>query len=468
MKKFLFYDLETSGLNPLTDRIMQFAGVETDTDLQPTGRQFNLLVKLTDDILPSPEAILTTGITPQKTIEEGYSEPEFAKLLMTEIFLPDTIIVGYNNIRFDDRFIQNLLWRNFYDPYEWSWSQGRSRWDLLDVIRMTRALRPEGIEWPFTETGEPTNTLELLSQQNKILQRQAHDALSDVEALIGLARLIRTKQPQLFNYLLKMRDKKPIKELVNLDHKVPFVYSSGRLDSEFLKTTVAFPLTTAPNNNLVVYDLRYDPTPYLDLKPAEIQEILFGQRETPFEERQKLPVKEFQYNHAPAIAPLSVLSQQAGWEKIKLTEQEINKHLGNLLKRPDFAENVRTAYENRPVHASSSNAEERLYEGFITDIDKKYIKKISGMDATQLADLQPTFVDERLDQLLFFYKAHHYPESLTKTEASTWSQLRSQRLEQTLPEYLKSLQTLASQPSLTSQQTFLLEELQLWAESLLH
>lgn len=468
MKKFLFYDLETSGLNPLADRIMQFAGIETDSSLQPTGRQFNFLVKLTDDILPSPEAILTTGITPQKTVEEGYSEPEFAKLLMTEIFSPDTIIVGYNNIRFDDRFIQNLLWRNFYDPYEWGWSQGRSKWDLLDVVRMTRALRPDGIKWPFNEVGEPVNTLELLSKQNNILQRQAHDALSDVEALVGLAKLIRTKQPQLFDYLLKMRDKKLIKQLVNLDDKKPFVYSSGRLDKEFAKTTVAFPLTSAPNNNLAVYDLRYDPTPYLDLKATDIQEILFGQQETPFEERKKIPVKQFQYNHAPAVAPLTVLSQQAGWEKVQLTESTIKNNLNKLLERPDFAENVRTAFENRPAHDQSENVEERLYEGFVGTSDKEIISTVPNMSATELADFHPEFLDERLDQLLFLYKAHHYPESLTKTELTVWIELRSRRLEQALPKYLSTLQSLASQPDLNNQQTFILEELQLWAESLLH
>ncbi|MCA9339265.1 exodeoxyribonuclease I, partial [Candidatus Saccharibacteria bacterium] len=209
-KNFFFYDLETSGLDARYQRIMQFAGQRTDMNMQPIGEPINVLVRLSDDILPDPPAVLVTGITPQKTLEEGMSEAKFAKMLSEKVFTPDTITTGFNSVRFDDEFVRTTLWRNFYDPYEWSWKDGRSRWDLLDVVRMTRALRPEGIKWPVREDGKPTNRLELLSAENGLEHTHAHDALSDVEALIGMARLIKDKQPKLFEYLLKLRDKKEI------------------------------------------------------------------------------------------------------------------------------------------------------------------------------------------------------------------------------------------------------------------
>ena len=139
---FFFYDLETSGLNPRQDRIMQFAGQRTTLDFEPIGEPYNILVKLNDDTLPSPDALMVTGITPQQTQAEGYTEAEFARILVNEVFTEDTIVVGFNNIRFDDEFIRALFWRTFNDPYEWAWRDGRSRWDMLDVVRMTRALRP--------------------------------------------------------------------------------------------------------------------------------------------------------------------------------------------------------------------------------------------------------------------------------------------------------------------------------------
>jgi exodeoxyribonuclease-1 len=173
------------------------------------------------------------------------------------VFTPDTIAVGFNNIRFDDEFIRHILWRNFYDPYEWSWKDGRARWDFLDVVRMTRALRPDGITWPLTEEGRSTNRLELLTKCNGIEHENAHDALADVDALVAVAGLIKTHQPQLFEYLFSMKDKRAVQELVNLDNKQPFVYTSGRYGGDHDFTTVAFPLTSGKNGAVVVYDRRH-------------------------------------------------------------------------------------------------------------------------------------------------------------------------------------------------------------------
>ena len=277
-KTFFFYDLETSGLNARDSRIMQFAGIRTDMDLKQVGEPVNVLVRLNDDTLPSPEAIMVTGITPQQTVSDGLTEAEFSKMLIDTIFTSDTIAVGFNNIRFDDEFVRHLFWRNFYDPYEWSWKEGRSRWDLLDVVRMTRALRPDVIKWPVDEKGIATNRLELIASVNGINHVKAHDALSDVEALISVTKLIRDKQPQLYEFMLKMRDKNEIKKLVNLDYKQPFVYVSGRLDAEYNKATVSFPLTAGKNGNVIVYDLRYDPTPFVDMTAKELGVKLSAKR----------------------------------------------------------------------------------------------------------------------------------------------------------------------------------------------
>src|SRR3989344_5067621 len=162
----LFYDLETSGFNPREQRIMQFAGQRTEMQLKPIGEPFNYLIKMTEDILPDPDAVLLTGITPQSTIADGITEVAFLKIFAHEISIPGTVFVGFNSIRFDDEFIRFLHYRNFYDAYEWHWADGRGRWDMLDVVRMTRALRPDGIKWPFDSSGVPANRLELLTAIN--------------------------------------------------------------------------------------------------------------------------------------------------------------------------------------------------------------------------------------------------------------------------------------------------------------
>ena len=464
-KTFFFYDLETSGLSGREARIMQFAGIRTDVDLKPIGEPVNLFVKLNDDTLPSPEAIMVTGITPQQTQADGYTEAEFAKILIEDVFTPDTIVVGFNNIRFDDEFIRHLLWRNFYDPYEWCWKDGRSRWDLLDVVRMTRALRPDGIEWPVDTDGKATNRLELLTKVNKIDHLKAHDALSDVEATIAVLELIKTNQPQLYEYLLEMRDKNKVKQLVNLDDKKPFVYTSGRYDAEHAKTTVAFPLTAGKNGNVVVYDLRYDPTDFIDLTQKELAKKLYATwEERKAEDFQKLPVKELQYNRAPAVAPLGVLAQENGWEKIQLDQATVEKHKTILLNAPHFAENIRSLFENKPEFKKSSEPEAQLYDGFLQDRDKLRVETVRNANERELADFQPDFTDERLPSLLLHYKARNFPGVLTEDEAVSWEKWRSDRVAGQLPDFMKSLQRLAI--TTDENKAFLLQELQLWAESI--
>ena len=461
---FFFYDLETSGLNARDDRIMQFAGQRTNVDLEPIGEPYNLLVALSDDTLPSPEALMVTGITPQKTLEEGYTESEFVKILTSEIFTPGTIVTGFNSVRFDDEFIRHILWRNFYDPYEWAYRDGRSRWDLLDVVRMTRALRPEGIEWPVDENGGATNRLELITKANNISHEAAHDALSDVEALIDVTRLIKTKQPQLYEYLLQMRDKKSVQKLVNLEDKKPFVYSSGRYDKEYEKTTVAMPIASAPNNNVLVYDLRYDPSPFLDMSEEELSKKVFASwKERTADGFVKLPVKQLQYNRCPAVAPIGVLSQENGWQKVSLDQSTIENNMNKLLQRPDFAEKVRTIFEQKPDFVKNSDPEAQLYDGFVPDIDRARIEAVRNADERELADFHPEFRDERLPELLLHYKARNFPKTLSEEEMHIWEKWRVERLNRQLPNVMKSLNQLTSK-DLDEDKKFTLGELQLWIE----
>lgn len=465
-KTLFFYDLETSGLNPRTDRIMQFAGQRTDVNLEPIGDPINLLVKLNDDTLPSPEAVMVTGITPQSTQADGYTEAEFAQFLYDEVFAEDTVTVGFNSVRFDDEFMRYLFWRTFRDPYAWAWKDGRSRWDILDVVRITRALRPEGIEWPVDDEGRPTNKLELITKVNGIVHENAHDALSDVEALIDVSRILKTKQPKLFEYLFTLRDKKAVQKLVQLDDKQPFVYTSGRYSNEFNKTTVAFPLTSAPNGNVTVYDLRHDPIQFVNLSVDELAKRMFASwDERKADDFVPLPVKTLQYNRCPAVAPIGVLEHADGWNKVGLSVEVIEAHKKTLLGHPDFAERIRTVIEKRPEFVSGKDAESKLYEGFLSGTDAMRVETVRSADAAGLADFHPNFTDERLDSLLLRYKARNYPKSLSEDEMSVWEQWRAERLTSQLPAYLASLGRIAK--TADDNQRFLLEELQLWAEAIM-
>jgi len=471
---FYFYDLETSGFDPKEARIMQFAGRRTSMELQDIGQPDNYYIKITDDVLPNPEAILISGITPQRTIDEGLTEVEFLRVFYKKIAVPNTIFVGFNTIRFDDEFMCYMMYRNFYDPYEWQWQESRSRWDLLDVVRMTRALRPDGINWPSDDAGISTNRLELLASLNNLEHTNAHDALSDVEATIALARLVSSKQPKLFSYLLSMREKKKVATFVVGGQ--PFVYTSGRLASEFEKTTVACVLTDEPDKQgVLVFDLRYDPSLFKDFNPSELVEALRRKRDDP---GPRLPVKRLRFNRCPAIAPLSVLDE-ASQQRLKLSPKDFMKNYAKFQEiKPILAKSVlqamKTIENEREAKFVKSNmyVDSKLYEGFFSDRDKVDMKSVRQADDELLKSMKPDFQDERLQKLFPLYKARNFPDTLDDGERLEWDQFRQQKLlagneSSYAAQYFAQLATLSNDSSLNDEQKFLLEELQLYGQSIL-
>ncbi|SPW30976.1 Exodeoxyribonuclease I [Edwardsiella tarda] len=224
---FLFHDYETFGQHPALDRPAQFAGVRTDADFNIIEEPQVFYCRPADDYLPQPEAVMITGITPQTALAQGICEAEFAERIHQLFSVPGTCVVGYNNIRFDDEVSRNLFYRNFFDPYAYSWQNGNSRWDLLDVLRTCYALRPQGIVWPENEQGLPSFKLEHLSQANGIEHSNAHDAMADVYATIEMAKRAKQAQPRLFDYLFQLRNKNRVAQLIDIAEMTPLVHVSG-------------------------------------------------------------------------------------------------------------------------------------------------------------------------------------------------------------------------------------------------
>lgn len=467
---FFWYDLETSGTNPRNDRVMQFAGQRTTLDLKPVGEPVNVLIKLTPDILPEPDAVLITGITPQMTLADGVTEAEFMRMFAEEVATPGTIFVGYNSVRFDDEFMRFMHWRNFYDAYAWQWKESRSRWDLLDVVRMTRALRPEGIKWPLVD-GRASNRLELLTKENGLLHESAHDALSDVQACIEVARLIRQAQPKLFDYLLEMRNKKRVAELINRGE--PFVYTSGKYDGAHEKTTIAVHIADNGSSGALVYDLRHDPSEFVALSPEELVERWRWTRDESAPKR--LPVKTVQFNRCPAVAPLSVLDG-ASQARLSIDVATIAVHRQKLREYPEFIQNVIKAVEILDQERSErwsgqESADTRLYDGFVNSDDQTKMSVLRAASSDEVGVIASDFRDERLKDLAPLYKARNFRESLTDEERSDWETHCYQALmeggaKSRLAVYMHRLGQLAQLHNDADVQ-YILQELQLYAESIM-
>lgn len=465
-----FYDLETTGTDTRNDRIMQFAGQRTDMQLNIVGAPDNFLIKLSDDIVPDPRAVLITGITPQKSINEGISEADFLKIFSRDISVPGTIFVGFNSVRFDDELMRFMLYRNFYDAYEWQWQDDNSRWDMLDVVRMMRALRPDGINWPLDKDGKPTNRLELLTGLNSIEHGNAHDALGDVFALIHLAQLIRKKQPKLFDFMLNIRNKKDVSKIVNQGQ--PFVYTSGKYSNDWEKTTVVAVVADYANRGSLVFDLRNDPTQFASMSPSELAKAWTRRYN---EEGIRLPVKKLLFNHCPAIAPLAVMdlnSQKRLGINLETILENYKKLQETDLRTPllQALDIVEKAIQQRAE--ANDDVDTKLYDGFLDNNDKNISRSIRLSKPEELNDYLLKLKDQRLLALLPLYKARNFRSSLDSQELKDWEEFRKNRLmggkqNSRLALFFEKLAELANEPNLSSEKQYLLEELQLYGQSIM-
>jgi len=424
-----WFDYETFGTSPAWDRPVQFAGRRTDLELNPIGKPLMIYCQQAADYLPNPIAAKVTGITPQLVNEKGLPEYQFIEQILAQIGADGTCSAGYNNIRFDDEFTRYTAYRNFHDAYEHEWKNGNSRWDLLDVVRLTRALRPDGIEWPVDETGKPVNKLELLTQANGLSHSQAHDAMSDVDATIDVARLIKQQQPQLYNYAFNHRDKQSIAELLNVATRKPCVHISGMIPSEHAHAAVIIPVARHPinPNGVIVLDLRSDPRLLADLTAEQITERVF----TPEAERteERLHLRTITINKCPVVVPLGTLrpedAQRIG---IDLDTQMQRIEQFKTLYTNDIAEKVRKAM-TRTFEPLSDDVDNSLYGGnFFGREDKQRFEHIRAAKGEGLNKHIGHFDDARLDEMLFRYKARNFPLSLTNEETILWKEFCAARL----------------------------------------
>lgn len=433
MKETLFfYDLETSGISASEAQIVQFAGQRTDTEFNLIGDPVNVLIKPLPDRLPAPDAVLVHGITPQKAMEEGLSEAEFLKFFHKEIVQDNTTFVGFNSIRFDDEFMRNINYRNFWDPYEWHWDNGNSRWDILDLTRMTRALRPEGIEWPFNEKGEPANKLELIAAENNLIHENAHDALSDVLATIAVAKMIQEKQPKIMDYQFKNRSKGRLNYF--FDNNKNFVYTSGRVPKEFLHTTIMSNIVRLDERNLLAYDLRHDPTEFMKMTVEELAEALRPSRD---KDKKRLPVKTIKLNKCPAVAPVAVAKDEGVQERIQLSYDDAYSNYKKLVSdQGDFTAKLISAIdivekEQQAKYAerdAKAPADQKIYSGFLAVADQVQLGKIRSATPEEITDYEHKVRDARLKEMLPLYKARNYPKSLTSEEAQDYEKYCAERL----------------------------------------
>ena len=437
---FLWYDLETFGTDPRWDRIAQFAAIRTNADLEQVGDPVVLYGRITPDYVPDPDACLITGITPRATATDGLVEAELASEINALLSTPGTCTVGFNNIRFDDEFVRNLLYRNFYDPYKREYERGNSRWDILPLVRLAHDLRPEGIEWVYDD-GKPVFRLEELSKANNLVHAHAHDALSDVEATRAVAQLVREKQRKLFDFYLGLRRKDEVRRIINLQHPQPILYNSPVFTRAEGTTSVVFPVAVNPNNEneIIAFDLRFEPDRLWQLDTDELKRLVFSSREELAGE-ERIPLVGVPVNKVPAVAPMSTIDQDTAL-RLGIALADVDRRAKQLASRlesdPQIITRVRDVYrgDGGPVYR---DPDLNIYSGgFFGDEDRKIFTWIHMTPPEELLKNPPVFADSRGPEMLRRFVARNWPELLEDADRRRWHAHCAGRL--LAPEYHKAM-----------------------------
>ena len=459
---------------------MQFAGVRTDAQLNVIGKPLVIFCRPSNDFLPNPEACLVTGITPQQALSEGFRECDFIASIHQELATPGTCGVGYNSLRFDDEITRHSLYRNFYDAYSREWQHGNSRWDIIDMVRTAYALRPEGIEWPMREDGLPSFRLEDLTRANDISHEGAHDALSDVHATIALARLIKEKQPRLYDYVLKHRDKQSVLSQLDVAGMKPLLHVSGMFGAQRHNTALVVPLAKHPTNSneVICFDLQSDPQMLFDLEATELQALLYMRTEDLPAGTQRLGLKSIHINRCPILLNPK-MADPATAKRLGISGDQCRTHLQALrayrgLDAMGFTAKVQAIYQGHKFQ-DRSDPDEMLYSGgFFSAQDKRVMDQVRTQSPEELATGSFIFEDERLPEMLFRYRARNYPDSLTLQEQSVWEDFRFQRLTEPesdgsycMEQFQTEVEELMASGERSDGERALLEQLLEYADSLL-
>ncbi|KUF42204.1 exodeoxyribonuclease I [Comamonas kerstersii] len=422
---FLWHDYETFGANPRYDRPAQFAAIRTDMDLNEVGEPIMRYCQPAPDYLPSPESCLITGITPQQALEQGVPEDVFAREIEAAFSQPGTVGVGYNTIRFDDEVTRFLFWRNLIDPYAREWQNECSRWDLLDVVRMVYALRPDGIEWPVKEDGSPSFKLEDLARANGLGHEQAHDALSDVRATIALARLIKQKHPKLFEFAFALRKKDRVLHEMGLPAQQidarPFLHVSGMIRPERGCIAVMWPLAQHPTNKneVICWDLNADPSELAAIDADTLRLRMFTRAADLPEGVTRLPIKSIHINKSPMVVRnLKTLSPEMA-AKWGIDMNLCIEHAVKARALPDMSQLWKQVYSKLEGHGPN-DVDQDLYNGFIGSADRRRLNQLRELSPQELSVDRTGFDDARLQELVFRWRARNWPESLTEQEQERW------------------------------------------------
>lgn len=401
-KSFLWYDYETFSRDKYNTRIASVAMMRTNLSFDVLEEPVVCFGKLGLDFLPSPRSCIIHGLSPQFVNTIGTTEDILISKVLEEFSKDGTIVVGYNSIQFDDEITRATLYRNLMDPHT-GWA--KNRWDILKLVRATRDFKPETLvlEKTNSETGWTSFRLEDVAEQNGIEQIKAHDAINDVLATVGIAKQIKEKQPDLFEYYFNLRTPEQIAQFFSneSDNRIILFTDSTPINGHKFNTRPLVPLHYEKRNGklekVVCFDLSNEVPETINEETRNCL-IELNIKKSPFIVRAK-------YSHD--MEARSGLKWETCIERRK-----------RVLDNPIFAS---LAGKKRKFEKTSNDPDVNIYE-FPSFAAKETMKNIVALPPEYRLKQHRPFHDgdEKFNEILFRHVARNYPDLLTDIDKQAW------------------------------------------------
>ena len=401
---FVFYDLETTGISPAFDQPLQFAAISTDEHFVEKAR-VNICCRLAPHILPSPQALAVTGVTPEQLTDPSLPTLlEFAQQVaeLTETWAP-AIWVGYNTMKFDEEVLRQTFYQNLLPNVYATQFNGNTRFDILPAVYAVAVRGPESLAWPVDDAGRRGFKLDRLAPANGFHSHNAHDALGDVEATIHIARLIFTRSPDLWAELLDNAQKSRVQAKLESFRPHELVTRFGGGDPRaYVGCFCGYSLGNSAQAAFFDLDAA-DPADFLNASDEVLFDVVDG---TP-----KI-IRGLSTNKGPALL---------GY---RTPTAEHERRAAIIADAPEFRARVGAAMAARfkeDPDAPAKPVEQQIYGGFYSNADKTLLQEFQRASWPRRQEIVASLSDPQLRQLGRRLIAFHSPELLTAEEAAQFN-----------------------------------------------
>ncbi len=407
MSNFVFYDFETSSSNKYWGQIIQIGAILTNDNLEELDR-FDVRCRLCPGIIPEAMALIVNKTSPAMLKKSNLSHYEMIRqFIQTLKRWGKAIYIGFNSIEFDEEFLRCTLFQTLEYPYITS-TNGNTRGDMLSLARAANLYYPNTLKNSINEKGNDVYKLDQMAPLNGIEHDDAHSAIGDVLATIGIAKLILKKAPNVWKASMLTLDKNQSLELIK--NELFFCtneYFYGRSRPYVQSFICQHPKYQWP----LCFDLKHDPSPYLDMTSSELTVAM---------KKQPKFIRTMRHNKHPIIMNPSY---GENFEEYKIIgKDKLEKRAKMLRNHKKFAEKValikRLEAEEKEQNRSQEDLydEESIYVKFTSPEDNKIMSEFHSVEWDKKLNIISKFKDDRLKyfgkKLLYMEK----PEILNKSD----------------------------------------------------